>query len=105
MGGVAVHGQALSDGGVVPAAAPRRHGVAVAQGQGVGVAAGEVVAERLPLEGQLPGLDLGGRQTPQGAHGLWGGGGGEAKHASVKSKTTSSCSAESNGQFYSKENE
>lgn len=68
---VALHGQTLSDRGVVAAAAPRRHGVAVAQRQGVGVAAGEVVAQRLPLERQLARLDLGGGQTPQGTYGLW----------------------------------
>lgn len=67
---VTVHGEALSDSCVVPSAAPSWHGVAVAKGQGVGVAAGEVVAKRLPLKGQLPGLDLYSCQTPQGAHGL-----------------------------------
>lgn len=58
MRSVMIHGQALSNSGVVPSAAPCRHGVAVAQGQGVGVTPGEVVAERLPLKGQLPRLDL-----------------------------------------------
>lgn len=67
---VAVHRQTLPDRGVVTYVASRRHGVAVAQGQGVGVAAGEVVAERLPLERQLARLDLRGRETPQGTHGL-----------------------------------
>lgn len=67
---VAFHGQALSDGGVVPSAAPSWHGVAVAQRQGVGVTAGEVVAQGLPLEGQQPWLDFCSCQTPQGTHGL-----------------------------------
>lgn len=82
--GVTIHGQALPDGGVVPSAASCWHGVAVAQGQGVGVTAGEVVAQRLPLEGQLPGLDLWGCQTPQGTHGLWEGQ--ETETISVKCK-------------------
>lgn len=55
---VAIHGQTLSNGGIVPSAAPCWHGVTVAQGQGVGVAAGEVVAQWLPLKDQLPRLDL-----------------------------------------------
>lgn len=67
---VAIHRQTLPDCGIVPSVAPCWHGVAVAQGQGVGVAAGEVVAQRLPLKGQLARLDLRCRQTPQGAHGL-----------------------------------
>lgn len=79
---VALHRQTLPHRGVVAAAASRRHGVAVAQRQGVGVAAGEVVAQRLPLQGQLPWLDLGGRQTPQGTNGLWKGrrGAPESRH-------------------------
>lgn len=68
---VVVHGQTLSDRGVVSSAAPCWHGVAVAQGQGVGVAAGEVVAQRFPLQRQLSWLDLRGRQTAQGAHRFW----------------------------------
>lgn len=67
---VTIHGQALSDSGVVPSAASCWHGIAVAQGQGVGVTAGEVVAQRLPLKGQLPGLDLCSCKTSQGTHGL-----------------------------------
>lgn len=74
VGGVSLHGQALPDGGVVAPTAPCWHGVAVAEGQGVGVTAGEVVAQGLPLEGQLPRLDLCSGQAPQGPHGFWGDG-------------------------------
>lgn len=68
--GVVLHCQALTHGGVVASAAARR-GVAVAQGHWVGVAARQVERQTLPLQGQLPGLDVCGHQASQRTHGLW----------------------------------
>ena len=94
MGRVALNGQAFPHGGVVPrthrtatAAATTAaavdaaaaaggsaptcgHGVTVAEGDAVAVATGQVVAEGLPLQGQLPRLDLRGGEAAQGPHGL-----------------------------------
>lgn len=71
--GIVFHCQALSHGGVVASAASRR-GVAVAQGHWVGVAACQIERQNLPLQGQLPGLDICGCEAPQCTHGLWEGG-------------------------------
>jgi len=67
--GVALHLHAFPEGLVVAGA----HGIAVAERDGVGVAAGQVVAQRLPLQRQLPGLDFGESQAFGGPHGLCGG--------------------------------
>lgn len=67
--GVPLHLHTLLEGLVVAAA----HKVAVAQGHGVGVAAGQVVAQRLPLQCQLSGLDFRESQTFGGSHRLCGG--------------------------------
>lgn len=69
-GGVVLHRQTLPHRGVV-ASTSSYSGVAVAQGHRVGVAAGQVEGQVLPLQGQLPGLDVCGRQAAQSAHGLW----------------------------------
>lgn len=70
---VVFHCQALAHSGVVASATSRR-GVAVAQGHWVGVAACQVERQILPLQGQLPGLDICGCEAPQCTHGLWEGG-------------------------------
>lgn len=66
--GVPLHLHTLLEGLVVATA----HEVAVAQGHGVGVAAGQVVAQRLPLQRQLSGLDFRESQAFGGSHGLCG---------------------------------
>lgn len=66
---VVLHGQAFSDRGVVPAAAPCGR-VAVAQGDGVRMAAGQVEGRRLPQQVQLTGLDLRSPEITQRPHGL-----------------------------------
>ena len=71
--GVVLHCQALAHGGVVAPAASRC-GVAVTQGHWVGVAACQVERQVLPLQGQLPGLDICGHEAPQWTHRLWEGG-------------------------------
>lgn len=65
--GAPLHPHALPHRLVVAAA----QDVVVAQGHGVGVAARDIVAQWLPLQGQLAGLDLRERQAFGGPHGLW----------------------------------
>lgn len=67
--GVPLHLHALPEGLVVAGA----HEIAVAERDGVGVTAGQVVAQWLPLQRQLSGLDFRERQAFGGPHGLWGG--------------------------------
>lgn len=80
--GVVFHCQALAYGGVVASAASRR-GVAVAQGHWVGVATCQVERQILPLQGQLPGLDVCGNEAPQCTHWLWEGGRLEKKRKEI----------------------
>lgn len=65
--GVPLHLHALPESLVVAGA----HEIAVAERDGVGVTAGQVVAQWLPLQRQLSGLDFGESQAFGGPHGLW----------------------------------
>lgn len=65
--GTPLHLHALPDGLIV--AAPQ--GVVIAEGHSIGVTTCHIVAQGLPLQGQLASLDLCKRQAFGGSHGLW----------------------------------
>lgn len=67
--GVVFYCQALAHSGVVASAASCR-GVSVTKGHRVGVAACQVERQILPLQRQLPGLDICSNEAPQGTHRL-----------------------------------
>ena len=65
--GTPLHLHTLPDGLVVAAT----QGVAIAKGHSIGVTTRDIVAQGLPLQGQLASLDLGKSQAFGGPRGLW----------------------------------